>query len=254
MEIYNSRYKIDIYIHDNSPEAQDFIFSDAFTYHHNTDNSGVSHAYNCGFGIAQNKRKNCVLLLDQDTTFKIDNLIEYENAYREYLDDFIYAPNICDSKKNKLYSPARLERYVGHTQPYSHTSSAKLFLLKELSVINSGLMIPVPIFKKIGGFNEKIKLDFSDVYFIEKYKDINQYLVLLPIELIHSLSGDEGFDKERELHRFKFFCNGARELARSLQDNTVYTTVRRMARLIIKYRTLEPLKIVKNYYFGDKLL
>ncbi|WP_320657421.1 hypothetical protein, partial [Aeromonas jandaei] len=77
---------------------------------------------------------------------------------------------------------------------------------------------------------------------------------LLPINIIHSLSGDEGYDKERELHRFKFYCVGARELATSLQRNTLYTVIRRMVRLMVKYRTLNPIATLAKYYFSDGIL
>ena len=47
-------------------------------------------------------------------------------------------------------------------------------------------MIPLEMFKKIGGF--------SDIYFIEKYKELNSKIVLVDVSLIHSISGDEGKD------------------------------------------------------------
>ncbi|MGE6218108.1 hypothetical protein ACLH0F_21040, partial [Aeromonas media] len=174
--------------------------------------------------------------------------------YYEFGNKFIYAPCVCNVENDKQYSPAYMNRFVGHVLPFNKVYSAQLYQLNSRSVINSGLMIPTSIFEKIGGYNQDIKLDFSDVYFIEKYKENNNNLVLLPVELIHSLSGDEGYDKARELHRFKYYCIGARELTTSLEKNTLYTVIRRMVRLVVKYRTLNPLATVAKYYLSDGVL
>jgi len=245
---------IDIYIHDNSPIAQSFPERDNLIYFHSGDNKGVSYAYNCGFDIAIKNNKDCVLLLDQDTTFKVKYLVEYDFAYKKYANKFIYAPCICDAQKSKQYSPAGMNNFVGHILPYKKITSSQHHILDGYSAINSGLMIPLSIYQNIGGYNENIPLDFSDIYFIEKYKKIKKHLMLLPIEIVHSLSGDEGYDKERELYRFKFYCVGARELAKSVEKNTLYTVIRRMIRLVVKYRTLNPLATVAKYYLSDGLL
>ncbi|MGE6202039.1 glycosyltransferase [Aeromonas media] len=245
---------IHVYIHDNSPDSQYISAQNNITYYHDCHNSGVSHAYNRGFEIALKKGMDCILLLDQDTTFEFKCLIEYYSAYYEFGNKFIYAPCVCNVENDKQYSPAYMNRFVGHVLPFNKVYSAQLYQLNSRSVINSGLMIPTSIFEKIGGYNQDIKLDFSDVYFIEKYKENNNNLVLLPVELIHSLSGDEGYDKARELHRFKYYCIGARELTTSLEKNTLYTVIRRMVRLVVKYRTLNPLATVAKYYLSDGVL
>lgn len=247
-EIDHARNEIDLYIHDNSSESQAIPVMDGLIYFHDSKNNGVSHAYNRGYEIAIKKNKKCILLLDQDTNFKINDLSEYKKWYLKYSDEFIYAPSICDCKKQKLYSPASLINFVGRVQSYKKFDSAQLYLLDNRSVINSGLMIPLTIFKQIGGYNEKIKLDFSDVYFIERYKIINNYLILLPLVLIHSLSGDEGMNKVAELSRFKFYCEGAVELAISLNKSTLWSVIRRMLRLNVKYLSLMPIFIFINYY------
>lgn len=255
-EINSSVHKLDVLVYDNSPLPQlinekDFPY---LKYIHDSQNSGVSAAYNCAFKYAERNNKKVVLLLDQDTTFKTSFLPMYFNSYTEYGDKYIYAPMVCNDAKNKVYSPSGLRWFVGKAQPYNDIRTHQVYCLSRHSVINSGLMIPLPLFKSVGGYNEKIKLDFSDVYFVERYKKINDHIILLPINIIHSLSGDEGYDKERELHRFKFYCVGARELATSLQRNTLYTVIRRMIRLVVKYRTLNPLATVAKYYLSDGLL
>jgi GT2 family glycosyltransferase len=242
---------IDVLIYDNSPEVQDISRWGFVTYVHDPKNSGVSKAYNLAFDTARELNKKVVLILDQDTNFKLNYLKDYLSCYTRFGDSFIYAPKICDTQKLKIYSPAKLQKFVGKAIPYESFSADDIFDLTGNSVINSGLMIPVSIFEKINGFNENIKLDFSDIYFIEKYKEINPSVILVPIEMEHSLSGDEQPDKNKELHRFKYYCNGAKELARSLHVSTTYTCLRRMLRLMVKYYTIQPLVTYVKYYLGE---
>ncbi|WP_429168947.1 glycosyltransferase [Aeromonas rivipollensis] len=255
-DINSSKHQFNVLVYDNSPTPQLFN-EDEFPYLkyiHDAHNSGVSAAYNNAFKYAEQTNKKIILLLDQDTNFKTDFLSTYINSYKEYGDGYIYAPIVCNEAKSKIYSPSGLKWFVGKVLPYSDSFHYKKFCLSHHSTINSGLMIPLPLFKLVGGYNDKIKLDFSDVYFIEKYKEINGSIILLPINIVHSLSGDEGYDKTRELHRFKYYCLGARELAKSLDKNTYYTVFRRAVRLIVKYRTLNPIATLAKYYFSDRML
>lgn len=188
------------------------------------------------------------MLLDQDSDFSEEYLTEYENKYQEYGDSHIYAPLVVDRNKTKVYSPARLEYFVGHALPYSQMPRATLFSLERMSVINSGLLIPLAVFEKVGGFNEKIKLDFSDIYFIESYKKYNSTVILLDIDMVHSLSGDEGNNFDSEISRFGFYCTGAKELAKALHASTNWSAFRRMVRLILKYKSLAPVLVFYKFF------
>lgn len=253
-EIASSKYNISVFIYDNSPHPQETCQWKFVTYIHDKNNSGVSAAYNAAFLHAKNINKRFIILLDQDSNFKFTYIREYFNCLDIYSEEYIYAPVICDANRKRIYSPADLKWFVGKAKKYNKIETHGLFDLKGHSVINSGLMIPISLLDKHLQYKENIKLDFSDIFFIEKYKEKNRYVVLVPIEIEHSLSGDEGYDEVRELHRFNFYCVGARELARDLKVNTNYTVFRRMIRLIIKYQTLKPLKSIMKYYFGDKFL
>jgi hypothetical protein len=115
-------------------------------------------------------------------------------------------------------------------------------------------MVPVSIYKEIKGFDENIKLDFSDIYFIEKYKEKNENIILVDVELIHSLSGDEGKDFDKEIHRYKYYCNGAKLFSTSTGKSTLWSCTRRMLRLILKYKTFKPLYTFYHYYIGSKII
>ncbi|CAQ80710.1 glycosyltransferase [Aliivibrio salmonicida] len=251
-ELLSSDINVELIIYDNSTDPiiaeSNNLNHKHLMYYHDENNSGVSQAYNHSFEYALSSNKSAVLILDQDTYFLLSNLDDYINAFNEYGDTFIYAPIVCDKNKSKIYSPATLKNFIGHCSHYKKFNLPKLQDINGISVINSGLFIPVTIFEKVGGYNPNIKLDFSDVYFIEKYKEGNRNLVLVDVELNHSLSGDEGMNRVAELSRFKFYCEGAAELAISLHKSTLWSVIRRMLRLNIKYLSFMPISIFFNYY------
>lgn len=240
---------IDVLVYDNSSKSQfDNVQLSNIHYIHDETNAGVSKAYNEGAKYAKAKKKKAILLLDQDSILLESHLTEYEVKYKEYGDDYIYAPLVVDKNKTKVYSPARLEFFVGHVIPYAEMKRSVLFSLDRMSVINSGLLIPLAMFNKVGGFNEKIKLDFSDIYFVERYKEFRSAVVLLDIEIVHSLSGDEGSKFDSEMSRFRFYCSGARELAKSLNVSTNWSVFRRLLRLILKYKSIAPILVFYNFF------
>lgn len=242
---------VDILIYDNSPSPQKV--NSNYRYIHDSSNPGVSRAYNVGHQIAQQIGSEFLLLLDHDTVFSNEILDEYRLLASKYKEKYVYAPIVVGS--DKIYSPY-LEKGIRNIPNAIDSFRYKeLYSLNNQSLINSGLMIPVKIFSDIGGFNEKIKLDFSDIYFMDKYRERHNDIVLVNKKLEHSLSGDEGHFKERELNRFKYYCNGARhykEAIISKRSKANRFILFRMLRLIVKYRSIRPLNIVYEYYLGDK--
>lgn len=256
-DILNKQLGIELYVYDNSlvPDVSfitQIVAERQCRYISDPSNPGVSKAYNLAFEYAISKNKRYVLILDQDSQFELFFLEKYFNAIQRYGDSFIYSPSVCDAAKTKNYSPAKLKNFVGHSEVYEQKLAPIITDIFQRSVINSGLIIPVSIFTKVGGYNSKIKLDFSDVYFIEMYKRFNMSVVLVNVELLHSLSGDEGVNRNAELSRFKFYCEGALHLSLSLQKSTAWTVLRRMLRLMCKYHTIQPVFTLCKYYFLRK--
>ena len=245
---------IDIFIYDNSCESQELpgIENINFFYKHDSMNSGVSRAYNTGIQKAKELNKKCVLLLDQDTTFTFQMVQKYLIAYELYGDNYLYAPIICDKLYKKIYSPSFLNHFIGKVQKMDKFGYSEVYDLENRSLINSGLMVPINIFDKIGNFNEKIKLDFSDYYFIEKYKLFNKKVILINEQILHGLSGDEGYDFFKEMNRYKYYCNGAKELGKSLKTSIWIAAARRMLVLIMKYKTLQPFLLFFVYYWKGR--
>lgn len=243
---------IDIFIYDNSIESQETpeVEGVNFYYLHDKSNAGVSKAYNVGIKKAKELNKKYVLLLDQDSSILASDLEKYLVLAERYGENYIYAPVMYNN--NKIYSPAYVNHFIGKVQDLSTFVYKEIYSLNQQSLINSGLMIPIKLINLMGGFNENIKLDFSDYYFIEKYKKINSDIILLDLYVQHSLSGDEGKNFLAEMLRYKYYCNGAKFFNISTDEFRLIPAFRRMLRLIIKYKSLKPINIFIGYFIGNK--
>ena len=246
--------RFDIFIYDNSKFPQEVPTFENINiyYEHDKSNSGVSRAYNQAYKKAKQLNKELLLVLDQDSSFEFGFIEQYMKMYQVYKNDYIYVPIVCDEKKTKIYSPAFMNNFVGKVQFFENFIYEERYSLIGKSVINSGLMIPLEIFEKIGGYNEKLKLDFSDVYFIEKYKELNSKIVLVEVYLKHSISGDEGKDFFREYNRYRYYCSASKEIGRSLKTLVFWSPFRRLIRLILKYQNIKFIKIFYDYYIKGK--
>jgi len=245
---------INIFIYDNSKLPQEIpTFENVNIYYeHDESNSGVSRAYNQAYKKAKELKKELLLVLDQDSSFELSFIEQYMKMYQAYKNDYIYAPIVCNEKKTKIYSPAFMSHFVGKIQSFENFVYEETYSLVGKSVINSGVMIPLGMFEKIGGYNEKLKLDFSDIYFIEKYKEFNPKIVLVDVYLKHSISGDEGKDFFREYNRFKYYCSASKEIGNSLNTFVFWSPLRRLIRLTLKYKSTKFIKIFYDYYLKGK--
>lgn len=247
--VRNSGLRVEIFVYDNSQREQEKdVFDLNLKYVHNSNNPGVSTAYNIAFDYAKSSGKSAVLLLDQDTNFDSEILNYYIDKLNEHGEGYIYAPIITNSARNKIYSPSHMKCFVGKALVSKSFEYKEVYDLSNKSVINSGLLVPICIHDKIGGYNNRIKLDFSDIYFIEKYKEINRNVILMNCSIEHSLSGDDGVNFSAEMKRFPFYCVGALQLSQSMSKSTYYTVLRRTVRLVLKYRSFVPFFLFYKYF------
>jgi GT2 family glycosyltransferase len=244
----------DIFIYDNSPKKQVIpdISNVKFHYVFNKNNAGVSKGYNCGIKKAKELCKKYVVLLDQDSQILFSNFENYLSLYNKYGDKYIYAPIM--KNYNKIYSPGYINYFAGKVQKKKDFIYKEMYSLKDKSLINSGLFFDVTLVESIGTFNEKIKLDFSDFDFIEKYKKTNNNIILLNLFIEHNLSGDEGKDYHKEMLRYKYYCNGAKFFSMSSKKLKLFPVFRRMLRLMVKYKSLHPIGVFIKYFAGNKVL
>jgi rhamnosyltransferase len=234
----NSSSKVTLLIYDNSPNLAVNLDRDNYQNWqiyciHDPDNSGVSKAYNEGFNLAQKLKKKWLLLLDQDTEFALDVLEKYYRATQECDLSIIFAPMLF-SDNGALYSPCKYKFNRGF--PLKKASYG-LQSNRNISLLNSGLLIAVDLFQKIGGYNEKLKLDFSDFEFIDRYRKISDNFFVINSRAIHEFSGD--FDNNESAYkRFKRYCQSIR-IMNQLNPNSFilwYFALLRACKLSIKFK------------------
>jgi GT2 family glycosyltransferase len=176
-------------------------------YLHNSDNPGVSKAYNQGVRIAKENKKQWVLLSDQDTTFPIDALTQYINAIIEDSTEKVFVPLLHFTQG--IFSPVKYS--MGRGWMLSTIRRGK-HSFKKYSVVNSGILIFIETFVNAGGYKESVKLDFSDFVFIERVKKVHTTFTLLNLDCTQEASFDVNTTLESALIRFQYYCEGARNM------------------------------------------
>ena len=149
-------------VYDNSPadfEQEDIAaLCPEALYVRDTANSGLPRAYNLAARKAEEWGYTRVLLLDQDTTFPPEAWHCYQHA-AGYTG--VTAP-LAVTAQGQTFSP--YDPSVRRRTPAG--LSAGEYSLHRFYVINSGMCVPVALFKQTGGYNERITLDFSDFQFL----------------------------------------------------------------------------------------
>lgn len=196
-------------IYDNSPNALvidgevDLLKNFEITYIHDKGNGGLGKAYNTAFEIAVKRNKNWLLLLDQDTNLDKDIFSAFDQAVNSFKDINLFAP-LMVLENGKILSPCSFRFYFG-----SHLKEV-LYGKQDFgtnSLINSGILVSLDSFQKVGGYNEKVKLDFSDHQFIENYKQKYKQFVVVESTCIQNFSAIED-SEEKQIIRFKYYCQG----------------------------------------------
>lgn len=169
--------KVTLYVHDNSPEDQilgkDYIWE--FVYHSDISNSGLSIAYNNAALFGEKGDYKYIFLLDQDTTFPENTISTYIDAINLHTDISLFVP-ILKIADGRIMSPFRWSMKWGKFLDEVHPG---IYSLDDTAPVNSGLCVQLSEFWKVGGYNEKVKVDGADTQFIERFKrHNNKYLVL----------------------------------------------------------------------------
>jgi len=251
----DSTYTYDFFIYDNSPESTDDFRIRSFKniniyYTHDQTNSGVSKAYNEGSKLAAKLKKRWILIIDQDTIFPVKILESYYKSIIAYPEIQLFTPKLTYNKM--VLSPCK---YVFCRGQAILQISDGIHSFKGLSVLNSGILVSVKDFEEAGGYNEKIKLDFADFYFIDHFKKMNQYFVVIDAICHHDLSSNEN-DFEKVSNRFKFYCNGAKFYAHNFLSfmNLLFLCFFRATKLTVKFKRLTFYKSLFKYYIGHSIV
>lgn len=190
-------------VYDNSPQS--FVFDTHLlplnaVYVRSVENDGVSRAYNTAAEFAISKGYTHLLLLDQDTQFP-ENILAH---YRAYLEENILCAPMLKLKNGKEFSPC-IRRSL-------KTRGVKLsegkYSLKDYMPVNSGMCIPLRNYMSCGGYNNSVKLDFSDFEFLSRYRLKNHDFQLLGFCCVQDFSNDE-CSIEKLLFRYKLYVQSA---------------------------------------------
>ncbi len=225
----------DLIVYDNSPKPQQPIELPGLriTYIHDPENSGVSKAYNVAAIHATALGKHWILLLDQDTTMPSAILEAYQREIGRHPEISLFVP-VLKLRNGKIFSPCSYRFKRGF---YLKTISGGIHSLNKLAPVNSGMLVDLKAFHEVGGYNEKVKLDFSDFQFIERFRKVYKTFYVMDVICEQDFSDDEiSFSTQEK--RFRYYCEGARNIEKEgswdwIQYNSF--VLLRALRLTIRY-------------------
>lgn len=189
-------------VYDNSPAdyEQETMPREAF-YVRDVDNGGLSRAYNRAAEIAEQQGYKFLLLLDQDTEFPPEATTKYATADRHQA---AWCPCVKTLTAAPL-SPCRRTPWG----PKAVVPSTATLPLRRYVAINSGLCVSVAAFRRAGGYNERVRLDFADYQFLTRLRRVEQNLAVLPFTATQDFSA-EVRDREKLQQRYSMYLESAR--------------------------------------------
>lgn len=247
--LVSSNSELPLFIYDNSPEPQHkpVEFAKNVKYVSDISNPGLSYAYNRAADYAKEKGYPWMLILDQDTLFTPNIIDEYTQAIRQNPDIKLFAPPMMLLENEKYMSPVKVRCRLAHP---SKSVPNGVVSLKTYSPINSGMMINLEAFREAGGYNERVKLDFSDYQFVERFsKKQDSFYVLSSV--CRQEYSNEVQSKEQKLHRYGLFCNSLKacdKVGISDKVGDFYVVFKRMCSLILQTKSLKPISIFTRKY------
>jgi rhamnosyltransferase len=229
---------VSVFLYDNSPLAQELNYNSVF-YRHDTENNGVSKAYNEAALYAEGLGKKWLMLLDQDTRPEEPFLEPLIEAIHHHPNNFVFVPRLQDEKG--LVSPFRWR--LGRGKRIKLTEHC--LSLDQYRFVNSGLLIGLRAFKAARGYEESIPLDFSDIAFGEKLRAFTRHFIVTKSVWQHSFSGSTPSRKEEASARFNFFCSGSFKMGEAFGSPHILL-MRALGRSIwlsIRYREISFIRI-----------
>ena len=247
--LVRSNSELPLFIYDNSPEPQHkpVEFAENVKYVSDTSNPGLSYAYNRAADYAKEKDYTWMLILDQDTFFAPNIIDEYVHAIDQNPTIKLFAPPMMLVVSEKYMSPVKIRC---HSARPSKSVPVGVVSLKTYSPINSGMMINLEAFWEAGGYNERVKLDFSDYQFVKRFSKKQDSFYVLSSACRQEYS-NEVQGKEQKLHRYALFCDSLKacdKVCTSDKAGDFYVVFKRMCSLILKTKSLKPVSIFTRKY------
>ncbi len=244
--------KVNLIVYDNTSQKQNYNSTTNVLIAaviNDFENPGVSKAYNAGVKIARQMGYKWVVLLDQDTDFSSNFINRMIVAINQHLHIKLFAP-IIKLKNGSSFSPSRYK----HKRGYLVELNEGMYSLEKYSPVNSGLVINIGAFYIAGGYNENVKLDFSDFQFIERFRKCYKDFYVFNSIAIQDFSNNEVDLKKLET-RFGVYCVCAKNCSReSFTDNLayLYSVFRHTTALALKTKKISFFKIFYYNYLKLK--
>lgn len=241
---------LELFIYDNSPmpmigdpAALDQQFR--VTCRHDPTNAGVSAAFNAGARLAREQGKQWLLLLDQDTTFPPEAMTVYLAAIHSG-GAAMFVPQLVAG--TRLLSPCGYRAGIGSHLPGVTPGT---MALSGRSILNSGLLVQLAAFEACGGYDERVRVDFADFAFMNRFRRRYPEVVVLDLVCRHGFSNLETVDMEAALRRFAGYCRDGRAAAATtlLQLTHAFLVLRRCMVLTLRYGSLRFLAKLPAYFF-----
>ena len=231
-----------IYIYDNSDKLDyhsEYENLNLYVYK-NPKNPGISVAYNYMADKAMQDGCEWIVLLDQDTEPPSDFASKYHYASLNNNNIKLKVPVLYSD--GKLMSPLK---YIFKRAVNLKQISPGVYSLKDIVFVNSGLMVNLGIFKKVGGYNENIKLDFADFQFIERIKKEASHFEVIDVKCIQNFSHVND-DLNKAIKRYRLYLADIKHCVRNnYMDELGYMVANLLHTLKLswKYKTIEFLKL-----------
>ena len=232
----------DLFVYDNSPEPDENQADQHYnnwniTYYADKLNGGVSKAYNKAAEVGYKAGKKWLLLLDQDTNFPVQTIDKYLSAIDTYPGEKLFAPKML-TDTGKIISPCVFKYMRGFP---SVDIKIGINSFTDISVINCGMCVDIASLRENGGYNEQIKLDFSDHDFIRRFnKNITNNFVVIDLAVQHQLSAETANDTATDLNRFKYYLTGASNMESNFIE-TIYLKINaflRASKLSVQHKSI----------------
>ncbi len=243
---------LDMFVYDNSPEpmlTEPIAIDGPFrlTFHHDPANAGISAAYNVGALLARKMGKKWLLLLDQDTNFPPEAVATYAKAVSKSGDVTLFAPRLVAG--DKLLSPCGYLAGIGYHLGQVPTGA---LALTNRAVFNSGILVQLAAFEACGGYDERVRVDFADFAFMNRFRQRYQEVMVLDLICEHGFSNLEEITIEAALGRFNNYCLDGRAAAATplLKLTHALLVLRRSLVLTLRYGSCRFLAKLPLYFSG----
>lgn len=238
-----------VFVYDNSAQSPEVTaIGESGVYIGDPSNPGLSRAYNRAAEYAEENGYEWLVLTDQDTIYPPGAASRYEELPIRFPEEKLFVPRVRISD-GRYMSPLALRHYMPVLSGHPLTGR---ILLREAAVINSGMMVNVEAFRKCGGYNEKVFLDFSDYQFIDRLSRNVEYGIVTDEVVTQGFSRMDD-DKETGLMRFRLFCRslcGYESRGWRQWMDLWMVRIRRTISLSVGRRSLRPFSIlIKESFF-----